>query len=443
MAIPSTHAEMKKRFETRQATVAVVGLGYVGLPTVRAFHDAGYTVIGYDTDATKIARLHAGEAYLKHLGEDWIRVLADSERFTPTHDPAPIGSADAVILCVPTPLGDHREPDLSFVERSTEMVATTLRRGQLVVLTSTSYPGTTRGVCKPILDRSGLACGLDYFLAFSPEREDPGRQGVTTRQVTRLLGGVDAMSTELAVALFSAAIDHVIPVASAEVAEAAKLLENVYRAVNIALVNEMKVVLAAMGIDVWEVIAAASTKPYGFQPFFPGPGLGGHCIPLDPFYLTWRAREVGCDSRFIELAGEVNSAMPGRVVARVAEALNEDGKALKGADILVIGLAYKPNIDDVRETPAAEIIETLLSRGAKVSYHDPHVPEFPRMRRYSVEMRSTALTEARLAQADCVLVVTDHAVVDWPLVGRAARLVVDTRNAMSRTPAPRARIVKA
>lgn len=439
----STASDLARTFQSRDATVAVVGLGYVGLPTVRAFHDAGFRVIGYDIDLTKIERLSRGEAYLKHLGEGWIAALSKSPRFRPTADPAMLTEADAIMLCVPTPLDESRQPDLSFVERSTEMVAGTLRRGQLIVLTSTSYPGTARDVCKPILDRSGLRCGEDYFLAFSPEREDPGRKGITTGQIPRLVGGVDPPSAQVAIALLTAAIERVIPVSSAEVAEAAKLLENIYRSVNIALVNELKPVLKAMGIDIWEVIAAAATKPYGFQPFYPGPGLGGHCIPIDPFYLTWRARQVGQESRFIELAGEINSAMPHRVVDAAAGALAESGKAIKGARVLVIGLAYKPNIDDVRETPAAEIIERLLDLGAAVEYHDPHVPVFPRMRHYDVQLSSEPLTPDRLAMADCVIVVTDHDAVDWPLVGRSARLIVDTRNVMARVPGVVAKVVKA
>lgn len=436
-------SSFSERIAARSATVAVVGLGYVGLPTVRAFHDAGFPVIGYDIDAEKIRKLAAGEAYLKHLGTEWIAELSRSPRFRPTSTPADLAAADAIILCVPTPLGDHREPDLSYVERSTEMVAGTLRPGQLVILTSTSYPGTTREVCKSILDRTGLVCGRDYFLAFAPEREDPGREGVRTSSIPRLVGGIDAPSGERAAELLCAAIERVIPVESAEIAEAAKLLENIYRAVNIALVNELKPVLAAMGIDIWKVIAAAATKPFGFQPFYPGPGLGGHCIPIDPFYLTWRAREFGRQTRFIELAGEINSAMPHGVVEQVAAALNDESKSLRDADILVIGLAYKPDIDDVRETPAAEIIKLLLASGARVSYHDPHVPVFPRMRHYEFELNSVPLTADRLAAADCVLIVTRHKAVDWPLIARASRLVVDTRDAMTGLPNPKARIVKA
>jgi len=431
------------RFAKRDATVAVIGLGYVGLPTVRAMHDAGFRVIGYDIDGEKIKMLRAGKGYLSHLGPALFKQLAKSPRFKPTADPAELAAADALILCVPTPLGTHHEPDLSFVERSTEMVARTLRPGQLVVLTSTSYPGTTRQVCLPILERGGLWCGADFFLAFSPEREDPGRKGVETRTIPRLLGGTDPKSTEVALALFTGAIEKVIPVETAEIAEAAKLLENIYRSVNIALVNELKPVMAAMGIDIWKVIEAAASKPFGFQPFKPGPGLGGHCIPIDPYYLTWKAREYGQVTRFIELAGEINSKMPHQVVEGVAEALNQDGKAVKGARVLVIGIAYKPDIDDIRETPAAEIISLLLEQGAEVSYHDPHVPEFPAMRKYDIELRSEVLTAKSLSAADCVLIVTDHSAVDWALIGRSAKLVVDTRNAMARVKGVKARVVKA
>ncbi len=438
-------SRLVSKYKSREATVAVIGLGYVGLPMVRAWHDSGMRVIGYDIDASKIESLKEGEAYLKHLGEEWLKELAKSKRFTPTCDPRDLKAADAFVICVPTPLGRHREPDLTYVERSTELVAGALHPGALVVLTSTSFPGTTRDVSLPILERTGLRCGRDFYLAFSPEREDPGRPGVSTRTITRLLGGIDETSTRVAEALLSAAVDRVVLVESAEVAEAAKLLENIYRAVNIALVNELKGVLAVMGIDIWRVIEAAATKPFGFHPFYPGPGLGGHCIPIDPFYLTWKAHEFGCPTRLIELAGEINHAMPAYVVERLAGALNDDGKALRGADVLVIGLAYKPDIDDVRETPAAEIITLLIDRGARVSYHDPHVPVFPSMRNYDVSLRSEDLTPERLGKTDAVVVVTHHAKVDWKLVARASRLVVDTRNALAAVPADdrRARIVKA
>jgi len=432
------------KFSQRNATIGVVGLGYVGLPLVRAMHAAGFRVVGFDIDPEKIEFLKAGTPYLKHLGADLTQELAASDRFTPTSDPGPLAACDGIVLCVPTPLGKHQDPDLSYVEKSTEMVASILRRGQIVSLESTSYPGTTREVCLPRLQSTGLVCGTDFFLAFSPEREAPGMQGFETRTIPRLVGGIDAASTAVASALYSAAIEKVISVESAEVAEAAKLLENIYRCVNIALVNELKPVFTDMGIDIWQVIRAASTKPFGFQPFYPGPGLGGHCIPIDPFYLTYKAKEFGHSTRFIELAGEINHRMPRYVVDRLAEALNETGKALKGANVLILGIAYKPDIDDIRETPAAEIVKLLYERHAAVSYHDPHVPRFPEMRRYApVDLSSVSLTPEAIKAADAVLIVTDHKLVDYSLVARHARLIVDTRDAMKNVPASLARIVKA
>ncbi len=433
MQTRSSHAQrLEQRLGDRSAVVGVVGLGYVGLPLTRAMHDAGFGVIGYDRDEGKIEQLKAGKSYLKHLGPDLVSTLAASSRFEPTHDPDALRRADAVILCVPSPLGRHGEPDMSYIHDSTRMVKERLRAGQLVSLESTTYPGTTRGECLPILAESGLSCGEDFFLAFSPEREDPGRKDHDTRTIPKLVGGVDPVSGHLAHMLYQAAVKQAILVESAEVAEAAKILENVYRAVNIALVNELKPVLASMDIDIWQVIAAAATKPFGFQAFYPGPGLGGHCIPIDPFYLTWKAKEFGHHTRFIELAGEINSAMPGQVVRRTVEALNEFGKAARGAKVLVIGLAYKPDVDDVRETPAAEIVNHLRELGAEVSYHDPHVPSFPLLRRFAFdfELTSQPLTAATLRAADAVLIVTNHTAVDWSLIGAEASLIVDTRNAM-------------
>ena len=439
----SPAAVLADRIDRSVATVAVIGMGYVGFPLARALHIAGYRIIGFDIDERKIDMMQRGESYLGHFGEDFFRSLTEGERFASTSDPARIADADVVVLCVPTPLGEHREPDLSYVLDSTKMVAQNLRPGQLVVLESTTYPGTTRDEMLPILQESGLSCGRDFFVAFSPEREDPGRAGVSTAQIPKLVGGLDEASTRLAVKFYSNAIAQVHEVSSAEIAEAAKILENVYRAVNIALVNELKVVFDRLGIDVWEVVEAAATKPFGFQAFYPGPGLGGHCIPIDPFYLAWRAKEAGHPTRFIELAGEINSGMPRVVVERVAEALNEEGIALNGAKVLVSGIAYKPDIDDIRETPAAPIIEMLQDQGAAVSYHDPHCPTFPEMKKHDLDMASVDLNAETLQTVDCVLIVTDHAAVDYPLIGEHARLVVDTRNAMARVADPKARIIKA
>ena len=418
------------RFTARAATIGVVGLGYVGLPLVRALHDAGHRVVGFDIDEEKVKSLRSGKAYLKHLGDDLARTLSTSDRFTPTSRPGDLAPCDAIVLCVPTPLGDHHEPDLSYVEKSAFMVAGVLKQGMLVSLESTSYPGTTRQIVLPILESTGLRCSRDFFLAFSPEREDPGRRDMETRQIPRLVGGIDDASTRVAVAMYQTAVESVIPVESAEVAESAKLLENIYRAVNIALVNELKPVLSDMGIDIWSVIRAASTKPFGFQPFYPGPGLGGHCIPIDPYYLTWKAREAGHVTRFIELAGEINSHMPHYVVDRVASALNDRAKPIKGSQILVLGIAYKPDIDDIRETPAAEIITLLQQRGAAISYHDPHVPRFPAMRHYTLDLASVSLTPDTLRASDCVLIVTNHRAVDYAMVAAHAPLIVDTRDAM-------------
>lgn len=442
----STANGLRNKLRDHSATIGVVGLGYVGLPLVRAMHAAGYKVLGYDRDTEKIAKLERGESYIQHLGDGLVRDLARSSRFRATADAALLSEADAVLLCVPSPLGRHLEPDMSFITGSTEMVASVLRPGQLVCLESTTYPGTTRGECLPILQRSGLVCGEDFFLAYSPEREDPGRGDHDTATIPKLVGGVDAVSTELATLLYGAACAKVVPTDSAEVAEAAKLLENIYRAVNIALVNELKPVLTTMGIDIWQVIAAAATKPFGFQAFYPGPGLGGHCIPVDPFYLTWKAREYGHHTRFIELAGEINSSMPRYVVDRVVEALNRVGKAARGARVLLCGIAYKPNVDDIRETPAAEVLRDLQALGAEVTYHDPHVARFPRMRKYGgkdFDMESVPLTAAGLRALDCAVVVTHHDRIDWQLIAREAPLIVDTRNVMARFPEAAQKVVKA
>jgi UDP-N-acetyl-D-glucosamine dehydrogenase len=417
--------------DARTATVGVVGLGYVGLPIAAAMVGGGFRVLGFDTDSEKVARLKRGETPLLHLGQGLVKGLLATGRWEATADLRRLREADAVLICVPTPLDARDEPDLTHVRRTADAIAASLRRGQLIVLESTTYPRTTRDVVRPRLEAGGLRCGRDVFLAYSPEREDPGRAAPATRAIPRLVGGVDEPSLRAAVRLYSAVIETVVPVRSAEVAEAAKLLENIYRAVNIAMVNEMKMLLTAMGIDVQEVIDAASSKPFGFQAFRPGPGWGGHCIPIDPFYLAHSARAAGQPAQFIELAGQVNRAMPDWVVERTAQALARRGSELQGARILVLGLAYKADIDDVRESPSLQLIARFLARGASVQYHDPHVAAAPAHRPPGVPaLASVPLDEAALAAADAVVIATDHRAVDYALVARAARLVVDTRGVM-------------
>lgn len=436
-------ASLQNKIQDRSAVVAIVGMGYVGLPLCRAFSLAGFPTMGFDVDPAKIDALNAGRNYLRHLGEGIVREMVQTKRFEATADFARLGEADAVIVCVPTPLGKHLEPDLSYVENTADAIARTLRPGQLVVLESTTYPRTTREIMLPRFEARGMTCGKDFYLAFSPEREDPGRKDHHTQTIPKLVGGIDTISGDIAVELYRCAIQKVIPVSNAEVAEAAKLLENIYRAVNIALVNELKRVLTAMDIDIWEVIDAASTKPFGFQAFYPGPGLGGHCIPIDPFYLTWKAHEVGLPTRFIELAGEVNHAMPDYVVQRTILALNEQGKSVKGSKILVMGLAYKPDVDDVRESPAFELIEKLIGLGAAVDYNDPHVPRTHKMREHDLGMESVALNAKSLGGYDCVLIATNHAAYDYQMVADHAKLVVDTRGAMRKVTGRREHIVSA
>src|SRR5688572_23735295 len=434
---------LKAKIDSGSAVVGVIGLGYVGLPLASAFHRAGFPVLGFDVDPRKIEMLRRGESYLKHLGPELVSDMKRTGRFDATADFGRLGECDAVISCVPTPLGRHLEPDLSYVERTADDIAKTLRPGQLVVLESTTYPGTTREIMLPRFEARGMKCGTDFYLAYSPEREDPGRKDHNTQTIPKLVGGIDPRSGELAVALYRKAIKQVIPVSSAEVAEAAKILENTYRAINIALVNEMKVILTAMGIDVWEVIAAAATKPFGFQAFYPGPGLGGHCIPIDPYYLTWKAREVGYPTKFIELAGEINRNMPEWVVQRLSLALNERGKPIKNSRILVLGLAYKPDVDDVRESPSFELIEKLEHLGANVDYHDPHVPQTHKMRHHDLHMKSIELTPEALKRYDCVLIATHHSAYDWQMIADNAPLIVDTRNATRNVKGRRDHIVGA
>jgi UDP-N-acetyl-D-glucosamine dehydrogenase len=438
-----TSMSLLSRIQSKQAVVGVIGLGYVGLPLLAAFHRAGFPTIGFDVDPAKIDDLKAGRNYLKHLGESLTRDLLSGAKFDVTTDAKRLSECDAIISCVPTPLGRHLEPDLSYVEKTADDIAATLRPGQLVVLESTTYPRTTREVLLPRFEAKGLKLGTDFFLAFSPEREDPGRKDFNTINIPKLVGGVDAASTEIAAALYEQAVEKVVRVSSAEVAEAAKLLENIYRSVNIALVNEMKMLLTAMGIDVWEVIEAAKTKPFGFQAFYPGPGLGGHCIPIDPFYLTWKAREVGMQTRFIELAGEINHHMPDYVIARLTRAMNERGLAVKGSRILVLGLAYKPDVDDVRESPSFELIEKLHELGADVEYSDPHVSATHKMRKHDLHMTSVPISPDVLRGYDCVLIATHHKAFDWQMIADHAKLIVDTRNALKDVEGRRDHIVQA
>lgn len=436
--------ELLKKIHDRKFLVGVVGLGYVGLPLIREFCRAGFKVIGFDVDTSKVRMLNAGKTYIKHLPGSDFQKLIKQRRFTPTTDMKQLRKPDAILICVPTPLDKMREPDMSYVVKTTERVAANLRKGQLVSLESTTYPGTTREIMRPLLDATGLKLERDYFLAYSPEREDPGRTDMTTRDIAKVVGGAGPHSLRIATALYGAVVTHAVPVSSCEVAEAAKIVENVYRCVNIALVNELKMLFDRMGIDVWEVIEAAKTKPFGFQAFYPGPGLGGHCIPIDPFYLAWKAREFGQPTRFIELAGEINTRMPEYVVTQVTAALNDHGKPLKGSRVLVLGLAYKKDVDDVRESPSVTLIELLHGRGAKVEYHDPFIPSGKPMREHSIEhMRSVPLTAASLRKYDCVLIATDHSDIDYDMVCNNSALVVDTRNATGKKKRSRRRVVKA
>jgi UDP-N-acetyl-D-glucosamine dehydrogenase len=415
------------KFRSHKAVVGVLGLGYAGLPVAFGFAEAGFQVVGFDADRAKVDALNQGYSYIGHVPATRVRSLLELGRFKASGFIGELAHCDAAIVCVPTPLDDVRKPDLSSVVKTAQAVAEHLHRGQLVVIESTSYPGTTDEVVLPILASKGLTVGADFFLAFSPEREDPGNNHFNVKNTPKLVGGVTLSCQAVACAAYEEIVARVVPVSSARVAEASKMLENTFRCVNIALINELKMVFERMGIDVWEVIGAAATKPFGFIPFFPGPGLGGHCIPIDPFYLSWKARQFGITPRLVELAGEINSDMPRYVVSRLAAGLEARGKSLKDSEILLIGAAYKRDIEDVRESPALAIINLLDTRAAKVRYHDPHVPIL-RSRHLKSEMRSTPLTVANISAADAVLIVTDHHQVDYRLVLQHAQLVVDTRN---------------
>jgi UDP-N-acetyl-D-glucosamine dehydrogenase len=440
-------------FKGARLRVGIIGCGYVGLPLALRFAEAGHRVTGFDTDPNKVQKLNHGQSYIQHIPTSKIQQFVQSRHFSATADFSRLTEADAILICVPTPLDQRREPDLSYVEQTAKSIRPHLRRGQLVVLESTTYPGTTEDLVLPILEQSGMKCpaaqgpendqiATDFFLAFSPEREDPGNKQFGLAQIPKVVGGVNPPSGRAAVSLYAQIVARVVPVSSTRAAEMAKLLENIFRCVNIALVNELKLLATRMGIDIWEVIDAAATKPFGFMPFYPGPGLGGHCIPVDPFYLAWKAREYDFSTRFIELAGEVNTAMPYHVVESVSGALNERQKAVKGARILVLGVAYKKDVDDLRESPSLKIIELLTARGAKLDYNDPYFPELHRMRHYNFEgMKSMPLDPKTVASYDCILIATDHSSYDYQMLVESAQLVVDTRNATRRIARHRDKIV--
>jgi UDP-N-acetyl-D-glucosamine dehydrogenase len=426
-------AGLERKIRSKQARIGVIGLGYVGLPLVKLFLSKGFRVTGFDIDPKKVSSLNKGRSYIRHVSARELREFLEKKTFRASGDFAGLRNVDAIIICVPTPLDAHKNPDLSYVLETTRVIARYLRKGQLVVLESTTYPGTTDEEMLPILADSGLRPGRDFFLAFSPEREDPGNKSYSTETIPKVIGGLTPNCRRLARLLYDQIIIRTVPVSSTRVAEAVKLLENIFRSVNIALVNELKIIFERMGIDVWEVIQAASSKPFGYMPFYPGPGYGGHCIPVDPYYLTWKAKEVDYPTKFIELAGEINTRMPYYVVNKTIEALNQRGKSIRNARILVLGLAYKRDIDDQRESPALKIISVFMGKGARVAYNDPYVPHSAGHREYpGLDLRSVALTTKRLQASDAVIIVTDHSVYDYDSIVRNAPLVVDTRNAIKK-----------
>ncbi len=433
--------ELLTKIQERSARIGIIGLGYVGLPLVFEFCRAGFKVTGFDIDPKKVEKIERGESYIKHLPSSLITEAAP--RFTATNDFAQLASMDCIIICVPTPLNKYREPDLSYVFETTKTIATHLKSGQLIVLESTTYPGTTDQDMRAILEKTGYRAGEDFYLAFSPEREDPNNPQFSTRTIPKVVGGYTERCLAVAKAMYDTVVERTVPVSSTRAAEATKLLENIYRAVNIALINELKMLFNRMDIDIWEVIEAAKTKPFGFQAFYPGPGLGGHCIPIDPFYLTWKAREYDCSTKFIELAGEINISMPYYVVEKTVEALNETGKSIKGARVLILGLSYKRDIDDIRESPSLKIIELLQDRKAVVDYNDPYIPATYKMRKYDLGMKSIPLTPENVKSYDCIIIVTDHSSYDPNFIVEHAKLVVDTRNVIKRHMDKEGKVIRA
>ncbi|RWP19308.1 MAG: nucleotide sugar dehydrogenase [Mesorhizobium sp.] len=428
-------AELLRKINSHEAVAGVIGLGYVGLPLAIAAARAGFNVIGFDTDVKKIEMLNSGKSYIDAVKSRDLKSMVEEKKFRAEGEFIHFAECDIVIICVPTPLSKQREPDLSYVKDTAENISRYLHIGQLVVLESTTYPDTTLGIVKPILERSGLRAGIDFWIGFSPEREDPGSKKYSTVNIPKIVGGDGGEASELMAAFYGNVVEKVVVVSNPSVAEAVKITENIFRAVNIALVNELKVIYDAMGIDIWEVIDAASTKPFGYMPFYPGPGLGGHCIPVDPFYLTWKAREYGLSTRFIELSGEINVSMPRYVIARLEQSLDTRQKiSLSSASILIVGLAYKPNVSDIRESPTLVMLETLVKRGASVDYYDPHVQEIPKTREHPdlSGWKSVELTTDTLSDYDAVLIATDHDEIDYRLLAEHAKLIVDTRNCFAR-----------
>ena len=438
--------QLLEKIKKKTARIGIVGLGYVGLPLALEFAEKEFFVLGFDLDESKVQKLNIGETYIKHIPSGRISKSVQAGYFAATNDFARLSEVDAIIICVPTPLDEHREPDMSYVEGTAKTIQKYLRKGQLVTLESTTYPGTTDELLLPLFQNAVIGqmkVGEDFFLAYSPEREDPNNPNYNTQTIPKVVGGVTENCLEVAQAMYDQVIVKTVPVSSARVAEATKIVENVYRSINIALVNELKMVFHKMGIDVWEVINAAATKPFGYHPFYPGPGLGGHCIPIDPFYLTWKAREYEVNTKFIELAGEINTYQPYYVVTRAMEVLNEQGKALKGAKILILGAAYKKNVDDMRESPSLKLIEILRSKGAEVDYNDPYIPKLPPTRKYQYDMESVELTKENLSKYDLILLSTDHDDYDYEFIHKHAKLILDTRNAFKKKGIENGKVFKA
>lgn len=435
--------DLKNKIERKEVKIGVIGLGYVGLPLVREFLKNGFKVLGFDIDSEKVAKLNKGESYIKHIQSGFIKESVMNGTFEATDDFTRLKEVDAIIVCVPTPLGEHMEPDLSYVINTAETISRNLRKGHIVVFESTTYPGTTDEEVLPILEKSGLQVGEDFFLGFSPEREDPGNKEYSTSTIPKVVSGITQNCLNLIKTLYDQIVVKTVPVSSTKVAEATKLLENIYRGVNIALVNELKMIFDRMGIDIWEVIEAAKTKPFGFHPFYPGPGLGGHCIPIDPFYLTWKAKEYDMNTRFIELAGEINTMMPYYVVEKAIRALNQNGKSIKGAKVLILGVSYKPDIDDMRESPALKIIKLFMDEGAEVDYNDPYFPELVPVRKYKLLLKSVDLTPENLKKYDLVVLITNHSSYDYDFIRKHANLIIDTRNAFKTKGLKEGNVIKA